>query len=142
VRGVREQSIANIAERAPKSIPVSVNDWTDCLVLLQQGQVDAISTDDTIWPAGQAGSDTKWSGTVHQGAVRLAMKKKPPTSPALSTVSARMREDGTWASIYTRWLSEPAQTAPAACTRIDRVNPARPLGRDEADQLLPVSALL
>jgi ABC-type amino acid transport substrate-binding protein len=25
-----------------------------------------------------------------------------------------MREDGTWASIYTRWLSEPAQTAPVA----------------------------
>src|SRR5262245_19874151 len=41
-------SIANIAARASKPIPVSVHDWTDCLVMLQQGQVAAISTDDAI----------------------------------------------------------------------------------------------
>jgi len=32
----------------PPIVPVSVTNQTDCLVMLQQGQVDAISTDDTI----------------------------------------------------------------------------------------------
>jgi len=29
-------------------------------------------------------------------------------------VLARMRDDGTWASIYTRWLGAPVPPAPAA----------------------------
>ena len=39
-------SLAVIA--ANKAIPVPVTYWTDCLVLLQQGDVAAISTDDSI----------------------------------------------------------------------------------------------
>src|SRR5947207_2843616 len=49
-------SIANVANYRSKPIPVSVQDWTDCMVLLQQGQVDAISTDDAIL-AGMADQD-------------------------------------------------------------------------------------
>ena len=49
-------SIVNIAAATSHPVPVSVTDWTDCLVLLQQGQVDAISTDDTIL-AGLAAQD-------------------------------------------------------------------------------------
>ncbi len=41
-------SLRNIAASRPRPIPVAVDDWSDCLVLLQQGQVDAISTDDSI----------------------------------------------------------------------------------------------
>ena len=47
-------------------------DWTDCLVMLQQGQVDAVSTDDTIL-AGLAAQDpyTEVVGArVRQRAVR------------------------------------------------------------------------
>jgi polar amino acid transport system substrate-binding protein len=110
-------SIANIAEHAPTAIPVSVNDWTDCLVLLQQGQVDAISTDDTIL-AGLAKQDptTKVVGErFTKEPYGLAMKKEATDlTRFVNGVLARMRDDGTWASIYTHWLSEPAQTAPVA----------------------------
>ncbi len=49
-------SIQTIATLPAHPIPVSVNDWTDCMVLLQQGQVDAVSTDDNIL-AGLAKQD-------------------------------------------------------------------------------------
>jgi len=39
-------SLAQIS--AAKAVPVAVSYWTDCLVLLQQGDVAAVSTDDTI----------------------------------------------------------------------------------------------
>jgi polar amino acid transport system substrate-binding protein len=29
-------------------VPISVDNWSDCLVMLQQKQVDAVSTDDVI----------------------------------------------------------------------------------------------
>ena len=51
-------SIENLARLpvTPKVIPWQVTNQTDCLVMLQQGQVDAISTDDTIL-AGLAAQD-------------------------------------------------------------------------------------
>ncbi|GAA1242360.1 glutamate ABC transporter substrate-binding protein [Prauserella halophila] len=41
-------SVGRLAEADPKPEPVVTNNWTDCLVLLQQGQVSGVSTDDTI----------------------------------------------------------------------------------------------
>ena len=41
-------SLANLARAVPTAQLVSVTNQTDCLVMLQQGQIDAISTDDTI----------------------------------------------------------------------------------------------
>ncbi|GAA1201192.1 glutamate ABC transporter substrate-binding protein [Prauserella alba] len=49
-------SVNRLAEAKPKPEPVVTNNWTDCLVLLQQGQVAAVSTDDTIL-AGMAEED-------------------------------------------------------------------------------------
>lgn len=49
-------SLQNIARAEPRPVPVKVDDWSDCLVLLQQGQVEAVSTDDTIL-AGMAEQD-------------------------------------------------------------------------------------
>ncbi|MBB3050012.1 polar amino acid transport system substrate-binding protein [Prauserella isguenensis] len=49
-------SVNRLAEAKPKPKPVVTNNWTDCLVLLQQGQVSAVSTDDTIL-AGMAEED-------------------------------------------------------------------------------------
>ena len=48
--------------KPPAPIPVAVTYWTDCLVLLQQGQVAAISTDDSIL-AGLAAQDP-WTRIV------------------------------------------------------------------------------
>jgi len=49
-------SLTKIATEPSKPIPVSVDNWADCLVMLQQGQVEAVSTDDTIL-AGMVAQD-------------------------------------------------------------------------------------
>ncbi|ASR38525.1 ABC transporter substrate-binding protein [Prauserella marina] len=49
-------SLPNVVQAAPEALPISVDDWSDCLVMLQQGQVEAVSTDDTIL-AGMAEQD-------------------------------------------------------------------------------------
>ncbi|MEC3975450.1 glutamate ABC transporter substrate-binding protein [Amycolatopsis sp. H20-H5] len=49
-------SLTKIATDPSKPVPVSVDNWSDCLVMLQQGQVDAVSTDDVIL-AGMAAQD-------------------------------------------------------------------------------------
>jgi polar amino acid transport system substrate-binding protein len=52
----KSTSLAKIATDPAKPVPVSVDNWSDCLVMLQQGQVEAVSTDDTIL-AGMAAQD-------------------------------------------------------------------------------------
>ena len=47
-------SLENIEKLAPKAIPVPVAQRTDCLVALQQGTVDAVTSDDTILLGFQA----------------------------------------------------------------------------------------
>jgi polar amino acid transport system substrate-binding protein len=109
-------SIDRIAADPAKPIPVSVPDWTDCLVMLQQGQVDAISTDDTIL-AGLAKQDptTKLVGDRFTSEpYGMAMNKNATDlTRFVNGVLARMRADGTWASIYAKWLGGSAP-APAA----------------------------
>ncbi|MBE1581256.1 glutamate ABC transporter substrate-binding protein [Amycolatopsis roodepoortensis] len=41
-------SLTKIAADPSKPVPVSVDNWSDCLVMLQQKQVEAVSTDDVI----------------------------------------------------------------------------------------------
>jgi polar amino acid transport system substrate-binding protein len=110
-------SITNIAKAASHPVPVSVADWTDCLVLLQQGQVDAVSTDDTIL-AGLARQDpnTKLVGdrfTDEPYGVALS-KSAPDLERFVNGVLDRMRSDGTWAGIYDKWLGGPAPAPPPA----------------------------
>jgi polar amino acid transport system substrate-binding protein len=49
-------SIITITQHAAKLVPVQVDNWSDCLIMLQQGQVAAVSTDDTIL-AGMVAQD-------------------------------------------------------------------------------------
>lgn len=49
-------SLTKIASDPSKPVPVSVDNWSDCLVMLQQKQVEAVSTDDVIL-AGMAAQD-------------------------------------------------------------------------------------
>jgi polar amino acid transport system substrate-binding protein len=110
-------SIVNIANAPSKPIPVSVNDWTDCLVMLQQGQVDAISTDDTIL-AGLAAQDptvklvTSQAFTNEPYGLGIAPKDDQFTR-FVNGVLANIRSNGTWAAIYQRWLGG-SGTPPAA----------------------------
>jgi polar amino acid transport system substrate-binding protein len=110
-------SIVNIANAASKPVPVAVSDWTDCLVLLQQNQIDAISTDDTIL-AGLAAQDPNLhlvGDPFTQEPYGLAMKKESADLVGfVNGVLDRMRADGTWGKLYAKWLGGPAPQPPAA----------------------------
>jgi polar amino acid transport system substrate-binding protein len=110
-------SITNIANAPSHPVPVSVADWTDCLVMLQQGQVDAISTDDTIL-AGMAAQDPNTKlvgGRFTDEPYGVAMSRSAPDLVRLvNGVLDRMRTNGSWAATYTRWLGSPAPAPPAA----------------------------
>jgi polar amino acid transport system substrate-binding protein len=86
---------------------VAVTNQSDCLVLLQQGQVDAISTDDTILQglAAQDPSVRLVGPAFTREPYGMAISKAHPDLVAfVNGVLARERADGTWASIYKRWL--------------------------------------
>lgn len=110
-------SLNNVVSRVKTT--VSVPNWTDCLVMLQQGQTDAISTDDTIL-AGLAAQDpyTEVVGarfTEEPYGVGIP-KGQEDLVRFVNGVLERMRADGTWGAIYRRWLNTlgPAPAPPVA----------------------------
>jgi polar amino acid transport system substrate-binding protein len=113
-------SIANIAAKLPGARPVSGVDASDCLVMLQQGDIDAISTDDAIL-AGFAQQDPN-TRLVNAPAISaepygiMVAQGSPDLVRFVNGVLQRMRTDGTWTAIYKRWLARlgavPAPPAP------------------------------
>jgi len=111
-------SITGIAA-VPHVIPVAVQNWTDCLVMLQQGQVQGISTDDSVL-AGLAVQDPqtwlvgpKFTCEPHG----LAMSKAPSARDFVRFVNGvleQMRTDGEWQRLYDQWVEKPLgkQTPP------------------------------
>jgi polar amino acid transport system substrate-binding protein len=110
-------SLATIEAVRPKVIPVVVPFWTDCLVLLQQGDVAAISTDDNIL-VGLAAQDpfTKLVGprfTNEPHGLGIS-QQHPDFVRFVNAVLEQMRTDGRWAASYRRWIGTPAPAPPAA----------------------------
>jgi polar amino acid transport system substrate-binding protein len=110
-------SIQKIAAYRPALVPVSVNDWTDCLVLLQQGAVAAISTDDTIL-AGLAAQDpsTRLLG-ADLGAEPYGMATAPTASDFTRFVNGvleQLRASGAWTRIHQKWNLAGSATPPVA----------------------------
>jgi polar amino acid transport system substrate-binding protein len=110
-------SIANIKATPSHPIPVAVPFWTDCLVLLQEGQVAAISTDDSIL-AGLAAQDP-WTRIVGPRFTSepygLAISKQHPDFVRfVNAVLERLRSDGQWAASYAHWLGTPVPAPPPA----------------------------
>jgi polar amino acid transport system substrate-binding protein len=111
-------SIANIAAKLSGAVPVSGVDASDCLVLLQQGQIEAISTDDAIL-AGFAAQDPN-THLVPGPAISaepygiMVAKGSPELVRFVNGVLERLRVDGTWSAIYRRWLSSLGAAAPPA----------------------------
>jgi polar amino acid transport system substrate-binding protein len=110
-------SIVTIATRPSHPIPVAVNDWTDCLVMLQQGQVEAVSTDDNIL-AGLAAQDPnlavvgpRFTDEPHGLAIA---KTSTDFVRFVNGVLDRMRADGSWGRLYTHWLGGTAPAPPPA----------------------------
>jgi len=108
---------ANLVGIGSARLSVAVPYWTDCLVLLQEGAVAAISTDDSIL-AGLAAQDpfTKIVGPSLSGEpYGLAISNQHPDFVRfVNAVLARMRSDGQWAAIYKRWIGSPVPSPPAA----------------------------
>ena len=98
-------------------IVVSVPYWTDCLVLLQQGQVAAISTDDSIL-AGLEAQDpfTKIVGPeLTDEPYGLAISNQHPDFVRfVNAVLAQERAEGAWAASYARWVGTPVPHPPTA----------------------------
>ena len=108
-------SVARIA--AAKAIPVPVTYWTDGLVLLQQGDVAAISTDDAILD-GLAAQDpwTKLIGPpIADEPYGLAISKQHPEFVRfVNAVLQQLRTNGQWAASYRHWIGTPVAPIPQA----------------------------
>lgn len=102
-------SIRRIANAVPKPEPVQVKNWSDCLVLLQLGQVEAISTDDTIL-AGMAAQDpgTKVVGEpLSEEPYGIGVPKENTDMVRfVNGVLERMRSDGTWTALYQKHIGD------------------------------------
>jgi polar amino acid transport system substrate-binding protein len=93
----------------PRPKLFSATTWTDCLVMLQQGQVDAISTDDAVLE-GLAKQDP----TVDVVGESIAKEPygvgvKLENSDLVRFVNGvleQMRDDGTWQRLYDARLQE------------------------------------
>ena len=110
-------SIASIAAAPSHPVPVPVPYWTDCLVLLQQGQVAAISTDDSIL-AGLAAQDP-WTRIVGPRFTNepygLAISKQHPDFVRfVNAVLEQLRSNGQWAASYAHWVGTPVPAPPPA----------------------------
>jgi polar amino acid transport system substrate-binding protein len=114
-------SLASIKTAYPlmsvRPVPVAVTYWTDCLVLLQQGDVAAISTDDSIL-AGLKAQDpftTIVGPAFEDEPYGLAISKQHPDFVRfVNAVLAHMRADGQWADSYRHWVGPTAPAPPRA----------------------------
>lgn len=106
VRGTT--SITRLQEVQPEAVILTVPMWSDCLVVLQQRQVDAVSTDDTIL-AGLVTQDPYLEivgdsmGTEPYG-IGIT-KSNDDLVRFVNGTLERIRGDGTWARIYGQWLT-------------------------------------
>jgi polar amino acid transport system substrate-binding protein len=98
-------NINALPEPRPKAVPVTQQ--ADCLVLLQQGKVDAISTDDTIL-AGMAAQDPNVKIVGPPFSSEPYGLGLPPGHPEwvryVNAVLEDVRASGRWDQLYNQWL--------------------------------------
>ncbi|HET7048872.1 MAG TPA: glutamate ABC transporter substrate-binding protein [Solirubrobacteraceae bacterium] len=106
---VGSTTIATLMTLTPRPIPYGVPQRTDCLVALQQGLVDAISSDDSILLGFEAQDpNTKIvGGQIAAEPYGMAISKAHPEFVRfVNGVLARMRADGSWRRLYAHWLGK------------------------------------
>jgi polar amino acid transport system substrate-binding protein len=109
-------SMDNLIKEAPKAIPVGADTHTGCLVLFQEGQVAAITGDDTVL-AGLAAQDP-YAVVPDQRAFTAepyGLGFNDKDVDFVRFVNARldeMRDNGEWTRIYNRWLRGSLGPAP------------------------------
>lgn len=109
-------SIQTLADPKYRVIPVSAVNWADCLVMLQQGQVDAISTTDLIL-LGILSQDpyTKIVGprmTYERHGLGFP-KGRDDFIRFVNAVLEQVKTNGTWTTIYTHWIGDRLGPVPA-----------------------------
>jgi polar amino acid transport system substrate-binding protein len=115
-------SMDNLIKAAPKAIPVAADNHTGCLALFQQGEVAAITGDDTVL-AGLAAQDP-YAVVPAQKAFTAEPyglgfnKDDEDLVRFVNARLARMRTDGEWTRIYNRWLREALGPAPEPPTAV------------------------
>jgi polar amino acid transport system substrate-binding protein len=115
-------SMDNLIKEAPKAIPIAADTHTGCLVLFQEGEVAAITGDDTVL-AGLAAQDPYAVVPKQQAFTSepygLGFNKKDVDFVRLVNARlAQMRADGEWTRIYNRWLKEALGPAPQPPTAV------------------------
>ena len=112
-------SLQRIQQITPPPIIVGVVTWADCLVAVQQRQADAVSTDDSIL-AGLVSQDP------YLHIVGPSLNEEPygigvnlQNTGLVRFVNGtleRVRRDGTWNTLYRKWLTVlgPAPAPPVA----------------------------
>ena len=110
-------SMDTLRRRAPQALAVESDSHTGCLVLFQQGQVDAITGDDTVL-AGLAAQDPYAVVPAQQAftAEPYGLGMNADDVDLVRFVNARlaqMRGNGEWTRIYDRWLAAPLGPAPS-----------------------------
>jgi polar amino acid transport system substrate-binding protein len=112
-------SITKIQQQVPAAKIYPVDTRADCLVALQDGRVDAVTSDDTVLASFQAQEekdDTRLLGQpLEDEPYAIAMPKDAQHHQDLvrfvNGVLDRMRDDGSLISLYQRWLGASAPTA-------------------------------
>ena len=109
-------SLETLERQRPRPIAYPVEQRTDCLVALQEGRVAAVTSDDSILLGFEAQDpDTKIVGPRFANEpYGMAISKAHPNFVSfVNGVLARVRADGTWRSIYQRWLGGLTPSIPA-----------------------------
>ena len=101
-------SLHRIRQIDPPPVIVSVVNWADCLVAMQQREIDAVSTDDSIL-AGLVEEDPY----LHIVGPNLATQpygvginlNNTGLVRFVNGTLERIRRDGTWNTLYRKWLT-------------------------------------
>ena len=112
-------SLERIQQITPPPLIVGAVTWADCLVALQQRQVDAVSTDDSIL-AGLVSQDPYLhivGPSLNSEPYGIGINKENTGLVRyVNGTLERVRRDGTWNTLYRKWLTVlgPAPAPPAA----------------------------
>lgn len=112
-------SLERIQQITPPPLIVGVVTWADCLVALQQRQVDAVSTDDSIL-AGLVSQDPYLhivGSSLNEEPYGIGINlENTGLVRFVNGTLQRIRNDGTWNTLYRKWLTVlgPAPSPPVA----------------------------
>ena len=100
-------SLKRVFDLDPRPTLVGVTSWTDCLLMMQQGQIDAISTDDVVLK-GLARQDPDVDVVGESlGIEPYGVGINQDNDDLVRFVNGALteiRDDGTWERLYDRWL--------------------------------------